>query len=202
MAEVAAPKPPAVSNAKHDVAVKGTTGAAAVTYAVIFVGGISKTVTDVQLQEVFRTNALVGRFYRKRNAGSAKVLVPLDQLDQALSQDTASISHGRKFRVAKWGASPRAHGPQAVRGRKILSAAYTASEDSLMRERARFVAEFLTAAQNPGVGLQKNSARGQRLYSQVVSEKTAETRIKSVEIAVRDMMRLLRCTLNYRVSSK
>ena len=56
------------------------------------------------------------------------------------------------------------------------------------------MAEFLKADQNPGVGLQKNSPRGQRLYLQVVSEKTAETRIKSVEIAVRDMMRLLRGT--------
>ena len=64
-----------------------------------------------------------------------------------------------------------------------------------MRERARFVAEYLTAAQNPGVGLQKIPPRGQQLYSQIASEKTAETRIKSVEIAVRDMMRLLRCTL-------
>ena len=95
--------------------------------------------------------------------------MPLNQLDQALSQDTSSISHGRKFRVAKWGAkapSPRVHGNQAVRGRKILGAAYTAFEDSLMKERARFMAEFFTAAQNPGVGLRKNSPRGQRLYSQ------------------------------------
>ena len=160
--EAAAPKPPAVSNAKVDgIDVKATT---AVTYAAVFVGGISKTVTDVQLQEVSRTNAVVGRFYRTGSAGFAKVLVPLDQLNQALGQDTSF--HGRKCCVAKWGASPRAHGHQAVRGRKILSAAYTASEDSLMKERARFMAEFLTAAQNPhGVGL-RNSPRGQRLYSQ------------------------------------
>ncbi len=192
--EAAAPKPPAESNVTVDgVDVKATT---AVTYAAIFVGDISKTVTNVQLQKVFNTNALVGRYYKK---GIAKVLVPLDQLDQALSQDTSSISHGRKFRVAKWVAkapSPRVHGHQAVRGRKILSAAYTASEDSLMKDRARFVAEFLTAAQNPGDGLQKSSPRGQRLYSQVhiASEKTTEMRIKSMEIAMRDMMRLLRCT--------
>ena len=62
-----------------------------------------------------------------------------------------------------------------------------------MKGRARFVAEFL-AAQNPGDGLQKNSLRGQRLYSQVASEKTTEMRIKSMEIAMRDMMRLLRST--------
>ena len=140
------------------------------------------------------TNASVGRYYSK---GIAKVLVPLDQLDQALSQDTSSISHGRKCRVAKWAAkapSPRAHGHQAGRGREILSAAYIASEDSLMKGRARFVAEFL-AAQNPGDGLQKSSLRGQRLYSQVASEKTTEMRIKSMEIAMRDMMRLLRSTV-------
>ena len=191
MAEVAAPKPPAVSNAKVDgIDVKATT---AVAYAAIYVGRISKKVTNVQLQEVFDTNASVGRYYSK---GIAKVLVPLDQLDQALSQDTSSISHGRKCRVAKWVAkapSPRAHGHQAGRGREILSAAYIASEDSLMKGRARFVAEFL-AAQNPGDGLQKNSLRGQRLYSQVASEKTTEMRIKSMEIAMRDMMRLLRST--------
>ena len=60
VAEVAAPKLPAVSNAKVDgIDVKATT---AVTYAAIFVGDIPKTVTDVQLQETFRTNALVGRY--------------------------------------------------------------------------------------------------------------------------------------------
>ena len=77
--EAAAPKPPAVSNAKVDgIDVKATT---AVAYAAIYVGRISKKVTNVQLQEVFDTNASVGRYYSK---GIAKVLVPLDQLDQAL----------------------------------------------------------------------------------------------------------------------
>ena len=57
------------------------------------------------------------------------------------------------------------------------------------------VAEFFMAAQahkqaRPPLGLQ-NSLRGQRLYSQVASEKAVETRLKSVEIALRDMKRLL-----------
>ena len=149
VASVASTEPPAVSNAELDagIAVKATT---AVTYAAVFVGDLPKTVANGQLQEVLHTDAVVGRFYRG-SAGFAKVLVPLDQLNQALGQDISF--YGRKCRVAKWGAnSPRA-GHQAVRGR------------SLMKERARFMAEFLTAAQNPGVGL-RNSPRGQRLYSQ------------------------------------
>ena len=65
--------------------------------------------------------------------------------------------------MAKWG---------AVRGRKMLSAAYTASEDSLMKERARFVAEFLTAAQlGPGGGLQKKIPLLVRDYIHVASKR-------------------------------
>ena len=64
----------------------------------------------------------------------------------------------------------------------------------MIKERARFLAEFLTAAQvgqaRPSGGLQK-SLRGQQLYSHVASEKTAETRMKSMELAMRDMRRLL-----------
>ena len=76
VAEVAAPKLLAVSNAKVDgIDVKATT---AVAYAAIYVGRLSKKVTNVQLQEVFDTNASVGRYYSK---GIAKVLVPLDQLE-------------------------------------------------------------------------------------------------------------------------
>ena len=80
------------------------------------------------------------------------------------------------------------NGHQVVRGRKISSAAYTASED--IKERARFLAELLIAHSvgqaRPSGGLQK-SLRGQRLYSNVASEKTAETRMKSMEMALRDM---------------
>ena len=57
MAEVAAPKFPAVGNAKVDgIDVKGTT---AVTYAAVFVGGISKTVTDAAWIQVLCSNVFV-----------------------------------------------------------------------------------------------------------------------------------------------
>jgi hypothetical protein len=155
------------------------------------VGGISKAVTNFELQEVFRTDALVGRYYRKGNVDFAKILVPDDELDRALSQD--SSSHGHKFCVAKWhdakAPSSRAHRSAQVSAtswgcRKMSSAAYIAS-----------VAEFFMAAQahgqaRPPLVLQK-SLRGQRLYSQVASEKAAETRMKSMEIALRDVKRLL-----------
>ena len=87
------------------------------------------------------------------------------------------------------------NGHQVVRGRKISSTAYTASEDiSLIKKRARFVAEFLAAQghgqAHPSGGLQK-SLCGQRLYSHVASDKIAETRMKSMEMAMYDMRRLL-----------
>ena len=56
---------------------------------------------DVDLQNLFDTKAIIGRFYRKRFGkviGFAKVLIPIDGVDQALSQDF-SLS-GSKLRVA------------------------------------------------------------------------------------------------------
>ena len=77
------PEPPAGSlTAEPAIAVKSIT---AVTYTPIFVGGIPKAVTNVELQEVFRTDDLVGRYYRKGNGGFAKILVPYHELDRVLS---------------------------------------------------------------------------------------------------------------------
>ena len=50
-----------------------------------------------------------------------------------------------------------------------------------MKERARFVAEFLDAQAGPG---------GRRLYSQVASN-TAEARMKSMETAIYDVRQQL-----------
>ena len=94
---VTAPKLPASKPAGEVVSVCKV---APVVYAAIWVGGVSKVVSNKQLQDRFRTKALVGRFHQKRNFGYAKVLVPQDEVDQMLSQDS-SIG-GCKIKVAIW----------------------------------------------------------------------------------------------------
>ena len=105
-------------------AVKSTTASttkpAGIAYAAVFVGSISKAVTNTELQETFRTDALVGRYYRKGNRGFAKILVPDHELDRALSQN--SSSHDHKFHgVAKW------HDAKAPSSRAYRSAQVSAT---------------------------------------------------------------------------
>ena len=79
----------------------------AIGYAPIFVGGILNAMADVDLQLMFHTKALVGRFYKRKKKGKigfAKVLVPDGEVDRALSQDS-SVS-GRKLRVVRWDGGP------------------------------------------------------------------------------------------------
>ena len=63
---------------------------ASAVYASIFVGDVSSAVKDVDLQNLFDTKAIIERFYRKRSGrviGFAKVPIPIDRIDQVLSQD-------------------------------------------------------------------------------------------------------------------
>ena len=163
-----------IQNSVYTITSSETPVNTAVGYVPLFVGSISRAVADTELQEMFRTKAIPGRFHRKGNFGFAKVLVPNGEVDQALNQDL--VLYGRKLRVEKWRDQPvkaprppRVHrlasasatsgvwtehrngnSRQVVRGPKISSAAYTASEDiSLIKKRAHFLAEFLS-----GHGLQ------------------------------------------------
>ena len=89
---------------------------------------------------------------------------------------------GHKLRVAKWRSfkapvhrvSAFAYATNRRNGRQAVVA-------TAMRERARFVAEFLDAQAGPG---------GRRLYSQVASN-TAEARMKSMETAIYGVRQLL-----------
>ena len=83
-AKVALPEPPAKVSVKT-----------AVPYVAIFVKGVPGTVGNNELQTVFNTEALVGRF----ESGHCKVLVPESELGRALSQNSVS---GHKIRVKKW----------------------------------------------------------------------------------------------------
>ena len=87
---------------------------------------------------------------------------------------------GHKLCVEKWRSfkapshrTNRQNGRQAI---KLESVAAT------MKERARFVAEFLNAQARPD---------GRHLYSQVASN-TAEARMKSMETAIYDVRQLLK----------
>jgi len=67
----------------------------AVRYLAIFVKGVPGTVSNNEIQTVFDTKALVGRF----ESGHCKVLVPESDLGRALSRNYVS---GHKIRVKKW----------------------------------------------------------------------------------------------------
>ena len=66
----------------------------AVRYLAIFVKCIPGTVANNEIQTVFNTKALVGRF----KSGHCKVLVPESELGRALSRNSVS---GHKIRVKK-----------------------------------------------------------------------------------------------------
>ena len=72
----------------------------AVGYSPMFVGYIPRSMAGAELQEIFQTEAIPGRYHRKRKYGFAKVLVRNSEIDRALNQD--SVAFGRKFRVEKW----------------------------------------------------------------------------------------------------
>ena len=79
----------------------------AVRYLAISVKGVPGTVANNEIQTVFNTKALVGRF----KSGHCKVLVPESELGRALSQNSVS---GHKIRVKKW----RAHEDYHRNGRQ------------------------------------------------------------------------------------
>ena len=163
----------------------------------IFVKGIPGTVGNNELQTVFNTEALVGRF----ESGHCKVLVPESELGRALSQNSVS---GHEIRVKKWRVREDHHPtvPQAAsfdtrrsgrrnQHRKIPSAVCTTSvSNGLIKERAYFVAEFLAAQARPR-GVSQKSGGQQQLYSHVIGPDKAEVRMKSMETAIYDIRRLL-----------
>ena len=177
----------------------------AVQYAPIFVVGFSSTMKYVDLQNLFDTEAIIGRFYKKRFGkpviSFAKVLIPVDRIDQVLSQEYTHSVSGAKLRVAKWVESPsvpaQAASPAAgkrrsgrrTRSRKIPSAA-TASV-GLTKEQASFIAKFLAPQARPPSG-GMHSRHGERLYSQIVAAvKTVDVRTKFLETTMREMSRVL-----------
>jgi len=176
----------------------------AVQYAPIFVVGFSSAMTNVGLQNLFDTKAIIGRFYKKRFGkviSFAKVLIPVDRIDQVLSQEYTHSVSGAKLRVAKWVESPSAPAQAAspaagkrrsgrrTRSRKIPSAA-TASV-GLTKEQASFIAKLLAPQARPPSG-GMHSRHGERLYSQIVAAvKTVDVRTKSLETTMREMSRVL-----------
>ena len=62
--------------------------------------------TDVDIQSLFDTEAVIERKSRGK-IGFAKVLVPIDEVDQAFSEKFYSSGpERRKLRVAKWDKKP------------------------------------------------------------------------------------------------
>ena len=153
---------PAVVESKLDSEAAGFTS--------IFLG-VSMTVTDDQLQAILGVNAKIGR--RRRNR--LKVRVPDDDVGRVLKLESVS---GHKLRVEKWRSfkAPSYHTNR--HGRQAIKEDVTTT----VKERARFAAEFLNAQTRP---------EGQRLYSQVVSNKV-EARMKSMETAMYDVKQVLK----------
>ena len=153
--------------------VESKLGSEAAGFTSIFLG-VSKTVTDDQLQVIIGVNAKIVR--RRKNRKFVKALVPDDDVGRILKLESVS---GHKLRVEKWRSfkapsyHTNHHGRQAIKLEDVTTT---------VKERARFVAEFLNAQTRPV---------GQRLFSQVVSNKT-EARMKSMETAMYDVKHLLK----------
>ena len=169
----------------------------------MFVADIPNAMANDDVQTIFKTQAVIGRFSsrrgRKLGKSCAKVLVPDNEVDGALSQNmhyniAEDGEPGFKLRVERWDKKlappPRVQVSSTTREwKRRIPAACTTSVSNGLKERACFVAEFL-AAQSRSIG-GPQSPRGQQLYSRVVSNKTADTRLKFMETAIYDMRRLL-----------
>ncbi len=100
-AKMAPPEPPAKVSVKT-----------AVFYVAISVKGVPGTVANNEIQTVFNTKALVGRF----KSGHCKVLVPESDLGRALSRNSVS---GHKIRVTKWRAVCEDHHSRRPQNREV-----------------------------------------------------------------------------------
>ena len=111
--------------------------------------------------------------------------MPDDDVGRVLKLESVS---GHKLRVEKWRSfkapsyHTNRHGRPAIKLEDVTTT---------VKERARFVAEFLNAQTRPG----------QRLYSQVVSNK-AEARMKSMETAMYDVKQMLKRLSSREVSTR
>ena len=111
--------------------------------------------------------------------GHAEIQIPNGDVDRVLELDLSVTGH--KLRVAKW-QSFKGPPAQFANATNRWNRWAVKSEGVAMKERARFVAEFLDAQAGPS---------GRRLYSQVASN-TAEARMKSMETAVYEVRQLLK----------
>ena len=143
----------------------------------IFVGGMPRTVTNVQLRVKFGPKTKIKRrYYKEDKMGFASILIPSEDMDRVLKLDLSVAGH--KLRVAKWGSSK---GP--VRRAPIVATTNRKSGDQAMKKQARFVMEFLDAqAARPG---------DRRLYSQAVAPSTSEARMRSMETTMKQILRRL-----------
>ena len=140
----------------------------------IFVGGIPRTVTNVQLRVKFGPKTKIKRRYHKM--GFASILIPNEDVDRVLKLDLSVAGH--KLRVAKWGSSKG----QVHRAPKVVTT-NRRNGDQVMKEQACFVMEFLDAqAARPGE---------RRLYSQAVAPNTSEARMKSMETTMKQILKRL-----------
>ena len=119
----------------------------AVRYVAIFVDGIPETVENEEIQAVFDTKALVGRF-----TGFCKILVLESEVGRALGQKSVS---GHKIRVKKWRVKDHHRNSRHHR---------------------------LHDGRNLGVPTRT-----------VETCKTIGTRMKSIEVAIYDIKRVLKC---------
>ena len=143
----------------------------------IFVGGISRSVTNVQLRGKFGPETkIIRRYYNEDKMGFASIRIPSEDMDRVLKLDLSVAGH--KLRVAKWVSSR-----SPVRRAPIVATTNRRNGDQAMKEQARFLMEFLDAqAARPG---------DRRLYSQAVVSNTSEVRMKSMETTMKQILKRL-----------
>ena len=95
---------------------------------------------------------------------------------------------GHRLRVAKWQSKTPAPAIACTTNHRPSRRAKSEGVGTDMKERARFVADFLDAQAAPS---------SRRLYSQVASN-TVEARMKSMATAMNDMGKMLRCLMKQR----
>ena len=141
----------------------------------MFVGGIPRSMANAELQEIFHTQAIPGRYHRKGKYGFAKILVRNSEIDRALDQDSAVFV---KFRVEKWKQmapktpSSRAQGGlQSLRGQRYSNVASKKTAEIRMKSALRdmrWLLERLTALSPQAIHGVGRHLLGNRMCDEVV----------------------------------
>ena len=177
-----------------DVKSEPSTGEPSLESTSIFVGSIPRDWTDEYIHAYLGGQArIIKRYHAEAKMGHAEVEVPKGHKLFDLDQEGVKLASkagwrtDHTIRAAKWQSKAPAPAFASATKHRRSRRAKSEGKGTDMKERARFVAEFLAAV----------APSSRRLYAQVASN-TVEARMKSMAAAMNEMGKMVRCLMKQR----